>query len=81
MTGFDPESPMIKERILVRNHLAFSFFSHMPIVPGHLLIFPIRIVAACEELTYEEWQAILDLQRQVCQALKKAFDAEGFNFA
>lgn len=81
MKSFDMESPRIKERTVAHNHLAFSFLSYMPIVPGHLLICPIRVVESCEELTHKEWQAILDLQRQVCQALKKAFNAEGFNFA
>ena len=81
MKNFDVEDPGIKERILVRNHLAFSFLSHMPIVPGHSLVCPIRVVESCEKLTFEEWQAILELQCQVCHALKKAFGAEGFNFA
>ncbi|MBM3197608.1 MAG: HIT family protein [Chlamydiae bacterium] len=81
MNSFDIESPRIKERLIARNDLAFSFLTQMPIVPGHLLICPIRAVASCEQLTPEEWQAILDLQKHVCQALCKAFDAEGFNFA
>jgi len=81
MLGFDPESPRIKERMIGRNHLAFAFLSHIPIVPGHLLICPIRVVESHEDLTSEEWQAILDLQSKACQALKKTFTAEGFNFA
>lgn len=81
MKSFDLENPQIKERTVWRNHLAFSFLTYMPIVPGHLLICPIRVVESCEELTSEEWQAILELKKQVCGALQKAFDAEGFNFA
>jgi diadenosine tetraphosphate (Ap4A) HIT family hydrolase len=81
MNNFDPEDPRIRERTVVRNRLAFSFLSYMPIVPGHLLISPIRVVASSEELVLEEWRAILDLKQQVCQALKQAFNAEGFNFA
>lgn len=81
MKKFDIESPEIKEKLVACNDLAFSFLTHMPIVPGHLLICPIRVVGSCEELTLEEWQAILALQHQVCSALKKAFRSEGFNFA
>ena len=81
MNNFDPEDPRIRERTVARNRLAFSFLSYMPIVPGHLLISPNRVAASSEELTLEEWQAILDLKQQVCQALKQAFNAEGFNFA
>lgn len=81
MKNFDVESPRIKERLVARNELAFSFLSHMPIVPGHLLICPIRVVESSAELTLDEWQAILALQNQVCSALRRSFDAEGFNFA
>jgi len=78
---FDPQDPKIKDRIIARNHLAFSFLTLMPIVTGHSLICPIRIVGSSEQLTLEEWQAILELKLKVCQALKKTFHAEGFNFA
>lgn len=81
MHAFEIDNPQIKERIVAENSLAFSFLTHIPIVPGHLLICPIRIVETCEELTFEEWQAIIELKQQVCQALKKAVGAEGFNFA
>jgi diadenosine tetraphosphate (Ap4A) HIT family hydrolase len=79
--GFDMNHPDIKDRLLVKNHLAFSFLTHTPIVPGHALICPIRCVATSEELNSEEWQNILDLKALICQMLKKIFNAEGFNFA
>jgi len=78
---FDIESPGIKERVIARNDLAFSFLAYMPIVPGHSLICPIRVVESCDELTLDEWQAIIELQQIICRGLKKAFGAEGFNFA
>ena len=81
MHSFEKEDPRIKERVIAKNHFAFSFLSHMPIVPGHLLICPIRVVETCEELDHEEWKGILELKYQVCQALKKALGAKGFNFA
>lgn len=81
MKNFDIKSTRIKERLVACNELAFSFLSHMPIVPGHLLICPIRVVESSIELTLDEWQAILALQNQVCSAMRKSLDAEGFNFA
>jgi diadenosine tetraphosphate (Ap4A) HIT family hydrolase len=81
MNGFEINNPAIKDRVVIKNTLAFAFLSHMPIVPGHLLICPLRVVQTCENLTMEEWQAIMDLKRSACLALKKAFDVEGFNFA
>jgi len=81
MKYFDPESPEIKKRLIVHNHLAFSFLTHIPIVPGHSLVCPIRVVESAEQLTLEEWRAIFEIKLQICQALKKVFHAEGFNFA
>lgn len=81
MHGFDINDPKIKERIVGKNGLAFSFLTHIPIVPGHALVCPVRVVKTCEELILEEWSEILALKRQVCEALKKVFDSEGFNFA
>lgn len=78
---FDSENSEIKERIIVRNHLAFAFLTHMPIVPGHCLVCPIRIVDSSEQLAFEEWRAIFELKLKVCQALRKTFHAQGFNFA
>lgn len=81
MKGFDIESSAIQERLVIRNQLAFSFVNLMPIVPGHVLVCPIRIVETCEELSFEEWQAIIKIKAKVCQALRNAVGAEGFNFA
>lgn len=81
MQGFDIEAAHIKERVIAKNDLAFAFPSNMPIVPGHLLICPIRIVEAVEDLTLQELHSILNLRTQLCRALKVIFEAEGFNFA
>lgn len=81
MNCFEINNPVIKDRVVAKNNFAFAFPSNIPIVPGHLLICPLRVVQTCENLTNEEWHAILDLKRSVCLALTRAFDAEGFNFA
>lgn len=81
MNHFDIENPSIKERLIIQNALAFSFLCRMPIVPGHSLISPIRIVKTCEELSFQEWQCIIELKNELCRALKKTFAADGFNFA
>ncbi len=81
MKCFEIDNPAIKDRLVAKNNLAFAFPSYMPIVPGHLLICPIRIVHTCEGLSKDEWDAIMNLKVSVCSALKKALDADGFNFA
>jgi histidine triad (HIT) family protein len=73
--------PAIRGREIVRTELAWAVPTNMPIVPGHVLILPIRCVATFEELTLEEQHAIFALQSQIVHSLKKTFGAEGFNFA
>lgn len=81
MQFFDIHHSIIQERLIAQNALAFCFLTNIPIVPGHALICPIRIIACSEELTIEEWQAIHALKQQVCLTLKQKLGAEGFNFA
>lgn len=75
------EIPEIKERKIIDNELAWAFPTNIPITPGHTLICPQRCVSKYEELTLEEKNAIEELRIKICQSLKKAFGAEGFNFA
>jgi histidine triad (HIT) family protein len=70
-----------KDREIVRNELAWAFPTNIPIVPGHILVVPVRCVATFEELTKEEISAIFDLVKQLKDSLKKVFQAEGFNYA
>lgn len=81
MQFFDIKDPITQERLIAQNALAFCFLTYIPIVPGHALICPIRVVESSEALTMDEWQAILTLKQQVCLALKRNLGAEGFNFA
>lgn len=78
---FDIEDPEIKERLIAKNPFAFAFLTYMPIVVGHTLICTLRVVETCEDLSKDELEAIFSLKVTVCEALKKAFHAEGFNFA
>lgn len=75
------ELPEIREREIVRNKYAWCFPTNIPIVPGHVLICPIRHVAKFEDLTSKEVEAIFELRGKLKKALVKLFDAEGFNYA
>lgn len=81
MEFFGVDSPELHERVISRNELAFSFLTNIPIVPGHVLICPIRVVPTCDDLSSDEWKCIMNMQQHVCGALKQALGAEGFNFA
>ncbi len=67
--------------MIVENTLAWVFPTNIPITHGHVLIVPKRCVARYEDLTTEEKAAIEDLRVRTTMAVKKAFGAEGFNFA
>ena len=73
--------PDVRERTITRNDLVFAFPTNIPIVPGHVLIAPIRCVAQLEDLTKTEIRAIFELRDRLKLALVDAFDAEGFHFA
>jgi len=75
------KDPVIQERSIVKNALAWSFPTNIPVVPGHVLILPVRCVAIFDELTDKEKSAIFALKTQICASLEKTFGAEGFNFA
>lgn len=73
--------PEIKAREIARNKYAWVFPTNIPIVPGHLLIAPIRCVATFDELSPEEVKAIFYLRKKMAKVLRKVFGAEGFNYA
>jgi diadenosine tetraphosphate (Ap4A) HIT family hydrolase len=73
--------PLIQKRAIIRNKLAWAFPTNIPVVPGHVLIVPVRCVALFEDLTEKEKKAIFDIRNQLKKALTKIFKAEGFNYA
>ena len=75
------ELDVIKQREIVGNDLVWAFPTNIPIVSGHTLIVPRRCVARYEDLTKNEKEALEEMRIRIVNALKKHFDAEGFNFA
>ena len=63
------------------NELAKALLTNIPIVPGHVLIVPVRHVPAFEEMTAGERDAIFRLRGFLKPALTNAFGAEGFHYA
>ncbi|GEM_PF-2634477 len=63
MQYFDINDPKIKFRIIAQNNLAFELLNYQSIVPGHLLICPIRPVITYDELAHEEVTAIITLKK------------------
>ncbi len=75
------ELPELKTRTIIKNRSAWAFPTNIPIVPGHILIAPIRCVPTFEDLTSDEVEDIFDLKKKLKLALIKSFGAEGFNYA
>ena len=73
--------PEIKNRSIAENETAWAFLTNIPITPGHALISPKRVVETMEELTEKELFDIFALTTIVKNALRKTFNAQGFNFA
>ena len=69
----------IRAREIIGNDLAWAFPTNIPITPGHTLVSPRRCVASLEELTKEERLSILELADEIMSALKKIYNADGFN--
>jgi diadenosine tetraphosphate (Ap4A) HIT family hydrolase len=73
--------PGVQERLITKNKFAEAFPTNIPVVPGHVLIVPLRHVAAFEEMTKEELDAIFQLRNLLKPALVTTFEAEGFHYA
>lgn len=73
------ENKDVKNRMIIENDLAWSFPTNIPITEGHVLISPKRCVQKLEQMTSEERLAILDMADNIMTALRKIFNAEGFN--
>jgi diadenosine tetraphosphate (Ap4A) HIT family hydrolase len=73
--------PDIKERTILKNKYVFAFPTNIPIVPGHVLITPVRHVATFAETTLNERKELFAMMAKLQVALKREFKAQGFNFA
>ena len=71
----------IEKRIIYRDEYVMAFPTNIPIVPGHVLLCPVRHVSTLEETAPEEREALFRLQSKLKSAMKTAFGAEGFNYA
>jgi diadenosine tetraphosphate (Ap4A) HIT family hydrolase len=71
----------IRDRTILETDLVRVFPTNIPIVPGHIIIIPIRHVEKVDAVTSEEWTALREVLEKIKRVLTKAFAAEGFNVA
>lgn len=75
------ELPEIQERKIIENDFALAFVTNIPIVLYHTIVIPKRHTEKFEDLIPEEKKDIDDLRLKMVGVLRRAFQAEGFNFA
>jgi diadenosine tetraphosphate (Ap4A) HIT family hydrolase len=74
-------SEVIAKRLIVKNNLIQVFPTNIPIVPGHLLLCPVRHIHTFDQLTDEEVIELFHALTMTKQALRTSFAAEGYNYA
>ena len=67
--------------VFYRSTLSAAFVNLRPIVPGHVLVIPQRVVVRLEDLTNDEYVDLFQSVRLVQNALKDHYKATGFNVA
>jgi bis(5'-adenosyl)-triphosphatase len=70
-----------KASIFARSQSSAAFVNLRPIVPGHVLVMPERIVPHLEDLSTTEYTDLWLLVRQIQSILKKQYKATAFNVA
>ena len=71
----------LEQRIILKDNYAFVLPTNIPIVPGHVLICPIRHVESFDALNSEEEEHIFQILNKLKLSLIKTFGATGFNYA
>lgn len=70
-----------KESIFHRSKLSAAFVNLRPIVPGHVLIMPQRLVPLMEDMDSDEYTDLWITVRKVQAALKTKYSCDAFNIA
>jgi diadenosine tetraphosphate (Ap4A) HIT family hydrolase len=70
-----------KEHIFLQSESSFSFVNLRPIVEGHVLVSPERVVARLADLTYEEYVDLWISVRKTQELLVKVYGPCSFNVA
>ncbi|XP_068749442.1 bis(5'-adenosyl)-triphosphatase-like [Montipora capricornis] len=67
--------------IFFRSKLSFAFVNIKPVLPGHVLVSPVRIVERFCELTEEEVADLFTSTQKIARVIEKAYDATSLSIA
>ncbi|KAJ6236618.1 bis(5'-adenosyl)-triphosphatase [Anaeramoeba flamelloides] len=62
-------------------NLSFCIVNYKPVLPGHVLVVPLRIVKNFEDLKPEEVTDLFCTAQLVCKALRVAFNGQSFTLS
>ncbi|KDQ18219.1 hypothetical protein BOTBODRAFT_29559 [Botryobasidium botryosum FD-172 SS1] len=71
----------VTRQVFFRSATSFGLVNLKPILPGHVLIVPNRVVPRMSDLTNEEVADIFQSARDVGKVLEKVYDAEAITMA
>jgi diadenosine tetraphosphate (Ap4A) HIT family hydrolase len=69
------------DRLIYKDNLVMVFPTNIPIVPGHILICPVRCIENINNLTKKELFAIFSIINKLSLILAPIFETSGFNYA
>lgn len=67
--------------VFFRSKLSFAFVNIKPVLPGHVLVSPVRVVKRFCDLTEEEVADLFTSAQKVARVLEKAYDATSLSIA
>ncbi|KAJ1302693.1 hypothetical protein OPQ81_003009 [Rhizoctonia solani] len=71
----------VTRQVFVQSELSFGIVNLKPIVPGHVLVVPYRVVPRLSNLTPEEIADVFSMVQRVGNVVQKHYEAEGLTIA
>ena len=72
-------APSADSGVVARSELSFTCLNAYPYGSGHLLILPLRHLAALDEMTAEEYRDLWEMVREATRAVTEAYGPDGLN--
>jgi bis(5'-adenosyl)-triphosphatase len=71
----------VTSQVFHRTTLSFAIVNHKPLLPGHVLVCPQRIVPRLHDLRVDEVTDLFLAVQKIGAVIEKVYKAEGINIA
>ncbi|KAJ8702114.1 Dinucleoside triphosphate hydrolase [Pleurotus ostreatus] len=71
----------VTKQVFYRSSLSFAIVNLKPIVPGHVLVIPTRVVTRMTDLTEAELSSLMHSVQAVGRVVERAYGADGLTVA